>query len=215
MTRILAIAVLVLSTATARARPHDDVVDASLRDDFAFALHEYTQEFTRTWMITRFHAFHVGTKCLARFPDRNMSVLASGAQVANHLVGYARKRGADDWYAIESQRNNDPKTNQKLVYKLMGELTPKLSLTINVEGVDCDAGSRALWIQYWVAIAEELEENPPKAGRVSIVLDVTPKTKGISAEVGRDGTFLFTASRDVEPDNWLETIRTAFRRGAR
>jgi hypothetical protein len=189
--------------------------DAAPLDDFEFALHEYTHEYTRPWAITRFHRFEVGPKCFARFTDKDQAVIASAAQAASHVVNYAKEIGADDWSTIESQRNNDRETNKKIVSDMMAAFRPKLSITVRVEGDDCDAGDRALWMQYWVSITKALEDYPPKSGKVAIVLDVTPKTKVMSATVRKDGTFVFTGSRDIEPtNNWGAPIESTFRRAA-
>jgi len=183
-------------------------------DDFWVALHDYTGEYARPWAVTRFHTFVVGKKCLARFTDKDQAVIGSAAQVATHVVDWAKKVGADDWSTIERQRNNDPETNHKLVYDLMEAFRPRLSITVKVDGEDCDAGNHALWLQYWTQIAYLLEQYPPRQKRVAIVLEVTPKTKVVTASVAKDGTFLFTASRDIEPNNWIEPMEAAFRRAA-
>lgn len=87
------------------------------------------------------------------------------------------------------------------------------TVTITVEGDDCDTKDTALWLRYWVTIAEALKNYPPRAGKVAITLNVTSKAKGMSAAVGKDGsTFVFTGSRDIEPSDWNTQIETAFRK---
>jgi hypothetical protein len=194
--------------AVATAGPHTDL------DDFTFALHEYTGEYARPWAVTRFHTFRVGKRCLAKFADKKYAVIASAAQVATHVVDYAKARGADDWSTIESQRNNDRETNQRMVSQMIDAFRSRLSLTISVDGDDCDAGDRALWLQYWTSIAKALEDYPPKTGRVAIVLEVTPNVKAMSGSIAKDGTLVFTGPRDIEPNDWLAPIESTFRRAA-
>jgi hypothetical protein len=206
--------ILVCVLATAAPAAPDNYDDLS-HDDFAFALHEYTGEYARTWLVTRVHTFQVGKKCLARFADKQQAVIASAAQVGTHIEDYAKARGADDWSTVESQHANTHEANRKLVYDMIEGWRGKLSITIKVEGDDCDAGDRALWLQYWTSIAKALEDYPPKAGKVAIVLDVTARAKTLTASIAKDGTFVFTAPRDIEANNWLAPIESTFRRAAR
>jgi len=194
-------------------RPFRQLV-AGLPDDFAFSLMEHVGEYTRMWMVTRFHTFNVGKKCLARFADRNQGILTSAAAVGRDLLGFAKACGADDWSTIENQRANDRKTNQTLVYKMMSAFRPKLSVTINLDGDDCDGTDHAVWLKYWTSIANLLEQYPPRADKVTVILNVTAKAKGMSATV-KDGTFVFTSARDFEPNAWLEPMQSVFRRSAR
>ena len=195
-------------------RPFRQLV-AGLPDDFAFSLMEHIGEYTRMWMVTRFTTFNVGKTCRARFSDRTQAVLASAAAVGRDMLGYVHRLGADDWSVIEHQRANDPKTNQTMVYKMMDEYRGKLSVTVNVDGEDCDTKGTALWLRYWTSIAGALEAYPPNADKVSIVLNVSAKTKGMTATVANGSLLVFTGARDIEPDDWLGTIERTFKRNAR
>ena len=88
-----------------------------------------------------------------------------------------------------------------MVSQMIDAYRSRLSLTISVEGDDCDAGDRALWLQYWTSIAKALEDYPPKASKVSIVLEVTPNVKAMSGSIAKDGTL-------VIPSEYLEAVIT-------
>jgi hypothetical protein len=209
MSRFLLPIVLAMAmTETAAAHPHEAL------DDFAFSLHEVTGDFARPWVVTRFHTFHVGKRCLARFADKKQAVVGSAAQVAGHLLDYAKSCGADDWSTIESQRTNDRETNKRIVSDMIDAFRPRISITINVEGDDCDTGDRAMWLQYWTSIVQALDEYPPKGHSVAIVLNVTTKVKTMSGAIAKDGTLVFTAPRDIEPNAWGEPVESTFRRAA-
>jgi hypothetical protein len=48
---------------------------------------------------------------------------------------------------------------------------------------------------------------------MTVVIDVTPKTKTLKAEVDKDGTMLkITAARDIEAGNWSGDIDSALKR---
>ena len=74
---------------------------------------------------------------------------------------------------------------------------------------------RARWLRYWTTIAKALRENPPKGKRVMISVNVTAKAKDVTAKVGKDGSFSFTAPRDIEAPKWNETLEAPFIKAAK
>ena len=58
-----------------------------------------------------------------------------------------------------------------------------------------------------------LKANPPKSGKAFITINVTSKAKGVTVDVGKDGsTFTITGSKDVEAVGWDGNIQKAFKR---
>ncbi len=196
-------------------RPFRKIV-AGLPDDFSFGLKEYTGHFNPAWVLTKFHTFKLGEKCLARLSDKNEGALHAASFATRDIIEYGKLVGADDWDRIESQSANDPATNQQLVAKMMDEFRSKLSITIAVEGDDCDAKQNSLWLRYWTTVATALKNYPPKANKVAITLNVTAKAKDVTVAAGKDGaTFTITGPRDIEAPSWSDKIELPFRKVAR
>lgn len=189
---------------------------AGLPDDFSFGLQEYTGKHASAWVLTKMHTFKVGKKCLARLGDKKEGALHAASFATRDVLEYVKDIGGDDWVQIEGQSANDKAFNRDLVAKSMDAFKGKLSITINVEGDDCDAKGNSLWLRYWTTAATALRNYPPRAGKVAIAINVTSKVKAVSAVAAGDGsTFTITAPRDIEASAWSDKIDTAFKKVAR
>ena len=189
---------------------------SGIADDLAFAVKESSGDFHRAWVLTKFHTFKLGKRCAAKLGDPDRGAVHAASYVTRDLVAYARSEGADDWDAIEGQRANEPAFNRELVAKDMDRFGARFSMTVSVEGEDCELARNDLWLRYWTTIATALKDHPPKAKKVAITLDVTAKAKDVTAKVGKDGaTFVFTAPRDTEVTAWDSKFTDAFRKVAK
>ncbi|MFN0250178.1 MAG: hypothetical protein ACKV2T_25060 [Kofleriaceae bacterium] len=184
---------------------------ANIPDNFAFAVKETTGDFYSAWVLTKFHTFKIGKKCRAKLANKDEGAVHAASFATRDIAAWAKAAGAEDWDAVEGQSNNDPKYNRDLVEKDMDAFKKRFSVTVIVDGDDCDAKQSSLWLRYWTTIVGALEDYPPKAKNVKITLTVTAKAKQMSANVGKDGaTFAFTGPRDVEKAMWSDVIVKAF-----
>ncbi len=189
---------------------------SGLADDFAFGLKESTGDYNPAWVLTKFHTFKVGKKCLARLGDKEQSAIHTAGFVTRDILAWAKDAmGAEDWDQIEGQSANDPKFNRDLVDKDMDAFKKKFSFAISIDGDDCDASHGALWLRYWHAISSALMNYPPKAKKVAITLTVSSKAKDFTATVGKDGsTFVMTGPKDKEAP-YTDKVSKAFEKVAR
>lgn len=178
-------------------------------DDFAFSTKESTGHYYSGWILTKLHTFKVGAKCKAKLWDKNLGAVHAATFATRDILEYAKASGAEDWDAIESQSANDPKFNRDLVEKDIEKFKARFSITVNVEGDDCDAQQSSLWLRYWTALATAVKNYPPKAKKVAIVLNVTAKAKDVTAN-----GFTFTAPRDKEAAAWSDKLEAPFRKAA-
>ncbi len=178
-------------------------------DDFAFSTKEATGDYYAGWILTKLHTFKIGAKCKAKLWDKNLGAVHAASFATRDIAEYAKATGAEDWDAIEGATANDPAFNRDLVAKDMDKFRSRFSITINVEGDDCDAQQNSLWLRYWTAIATALKNYPPKAKKVAIVLNVTSKAKDVTAS-----GFTFTAPRDKEAPAWSDKLEAPFRKAA-
>jgi hypothetical protein len=189
---------------------------SGIADDYAFRVKESTGDFYSAWILTKLTTFKVGKKCRARMADKDQGAIHAGTFYTRDIAAYAKSVGADDWDAIEGQSANDPVTNRAMVEKMVEAFKSRLSITVTVEGDDCDAKQGALWLKYWSEIATQLKNYPPRAKKVVITLNVTARAKDVSIKAGKDGAmFAITAPRDKEPSAWTSKLDPAFSKAAR
>ncbi len=184
-------------------------LDAGIPDDFAYVTKEATGHYYTAWVLTKLHTFKVGKKCRAKLSDKEAGAVHAATFATRDVYEYAKASGAEDWDAIESQTANEPKFNRDLVEKDMEKFKSRFSITINVEGDDCDVQQNSLWLRYWTTIATALRNYPPKGKKVAIVLNVTSKAKDVTAN-----GLTFTAPRDKEAPAWSDKLEAPFRKAA-
>lgn len=209
--RPLALALLALVAAPGTALAGDGGGDPITA--FADAVKDATGDYSQSWVITKMTTFKLGAKCAAKLADKNQGAVHAATFYTRDIGEYAKGLTGEDWSAIESQNNNDRETNKPLVEKAMNAFAPRLSVTVTVEGDDCDAKQNSLWLKYWGTIATALRNFPPKAETVAITLDVKSKAKDVTVVMGKDGsTFAITAPKDIEVAAWGDKIEKPFRK---
>lgn len=181
-------------------------------EDHVFNVKESTGRFSSAWVLTKFTTFKLGKKCLAKIGDKDSEFAHTAGFYTRDILEWAKAVGGDDWDRIEQQSSGDPKSNRELVNKSMDEWKKRLSITVTVEGDDCDAKSGSLWLKYWSQIATSLKNYPSKAKQVRITLNVTSKAKDVSV-TGGNGVYSITAPRDVEKSAWTDKFDAAFKKG--
>jgi hypothetical protein len=187
---------------------------ASPHDDLAFAVQESNHDKTSGWIIERLVTLDIGDACWAKVLDHKNGALSKLASDARYIERFAKALTGDEWSALENQGANNRDANRALVDKMITEFVPKFHLTIRLDGKDCDAGSSALWLKYASITTIALSKYPPKAGRLHVTIDVT-SAKGLRAEMNKDGSELvITGSRDIESENWSDTIEKTLKRAS-
>jgi hypothetical protein len=201
MTRFAALVLIALATSSALAGP---------RENFIFSLSEHTGGDLRTEVIDKLVTFKLGKQCMAKLGDRTLNAVSYAAGIGGNIADYAKIVTGDDWNALDSQGRDEVKP---ILSEKIAAFRARFGMTIYVEGDDCDAGKRSLWLWYWDELSRVIKSYPPPSGKAFIVLDVTPRAKTVTCRVSKDGTtFTVTAPRDVEPEHWVESIDEPFRK---
>jgi len=181
--------------------------------DLAFDVREASSAYHREWVITKLTSFQLGKKCLAKLTDKGNDVINTANFYARDIAEYAQIVTGDDWASIENQNTGTRETNKDLVAPMVEAFRKRLSVSISVEGDDCNAKD-GLWLKYWYEIGKTLKAYPPRASSVKITLTVTTKAKDVTATVDRTGSvFSITAPRDIEVRAW--DLSKPFRKVAR
>lgn len=200
-----------VSLALAVATPQLAAADPA--EDFAFEVKESSSSYHRAWVISKLTKLEVGKKCWDKIVDKNNGAVHSALFFSRDIAEYAKGVTGDDWSAIESQNNNDREANKKLIEPMMDAFKSKFRFTIVLEGDDCNAKRNALWLKYWTTLGTAVRDNPPKAGKVSIRLEVTSKVKDVSVTVDKGGgSFVVKAPADIEVVGWSDKMEKPFRK---
>ena len=187
--------------------------DATPQEDLAFAVQNATHDKHTGWIVERLVTVQVSDKCFANLLDKKTQGVTLFTSYARQIQRYAKEISGDDWSSIENQSSNSRDANRKIVDKMVDDFKPKFHITVKLEGDDCDATGKALWLKYIGNTLTALNKYPPKSGKMNVTIDVTSKQKGVTAEVDKTGTSIaIKGSRDIEAGGWADTIEKALLR---
>ena len=206
---------LAAALALALALPASARADAS-RSAFADAVKEATTDHYRGWIIGKLTTWKVGAKCWEKIQDKEGRILDLASFLTRDIAAYALLVTGDDWAAIEGGGTSEKAANKGKVEPLIDAFKSKLSITVKIDGDDCDNGHDPLWMQYVLHVAQNLNKLPPASGRAIISIDVSSKAKKFSIAVGKDrSTFKITAPKTVAAPKWQDQMEAAFKKVAK
>ncbi len=197
----LGAAVICLTSAVSVARADN----ATLSDATLVATGEpYTKN-----IVDKLITLKVGAKCMARLGDKDGGALHAASSVTRGIERWAKRVSSESWSDIEGA---DKEKNQALVAGKIAEFRSKFSMTIDVEGDDCDNGFSALWPRYWNAIVTAMNDYPIDGAKLNITLKVRKAARVVTYVVSPDHTTIeFTAPRDIESSKGLDVLQRPFR----
>jgi hypothetical protein len=174
--------------------------------EFAFELEDVTGQAYTGLVIDRLTTFDVAPICYQKMLDHDNGVLHSAVFYTRDVAKLARALTGDDWTSLETES----------VEPLISRFKDTFSMTIDIDGSDCDARKSALWLDYWTAVTSILEDNPPASGKAFVTLAVRADTDRISVAVDDDASaYTITVPRDTARTGWLATLEKPFRKRAR
>lgn len=185
--------------------------------DFAFEVKESTGEYYSAWIVDKLITFEVAPACYEKMVDRNKyNAVHSASFYTRAVAKYATLLTGDDWDALESSTANDTATKLRMIEPMIDRFRSVFHLTISVEGDDCNATGGALWLKYWGAVRDILNDYPPASGTLFIKLAVRGDAKDISVDVDEaTSTYTITAPLHVEKSGWEDRLLKPFRKRAR
>ncbi|MBA3452366.1 MAG: hypothetical protein H0T42_04635 [Deltaproteobacteria bacterium] len=185
-------------------------------DDFAFEVKEVSSSWNKAFVISKLTTLEVGPACLNKMVhDKDRNAVGRAMSYARNVATYAQMLTGNEWERIETQSNNDRLNNLKYVEPMVDAFKASFSMTINVEGDDCDVSNNSFWLRYWIYISDALVKYPPRGGKAFITLNVSSSARDITSTVDATGTvFVFTGPKDIEPPppSWPDRIEKPFRR---
>ncbi len=198
-------------------RPFRQLFDA-IPDDLAFSVKEATGEFNTAYVMSKLVTFKVGKTCKAKLADPQGRMVHAATFFTRNIETYAKAVGADDWGDIESRSNGGKDATKKLLGEMIDAFAKQFSMTVSVEGDDCDTEHNAFWIKIWGQVGEALAESPPKAKKVAVKISFTKKAKDVTVKVGKDGATIDVtapAAPAQEPSAWDTKIDEPLKKVAR
>ena len=207
----IALAALALSLAI----PASAHADAS-RTAFADAVQEVTTDHYRGWIIGKLTTWKVGARCWEKIQDKEGRAVSLASFLTREIAEYAKQVTGDDWATIEGSGTSEKAANKGKVEPLIDAFKSKFSLTVKIDGDDCDAGHDPLWMQYVMHAAQNVNKLPPASGKAFISIDVSSKAKKFSISVSKDrSTFKITGPKSIAAAKWQNQMESAFKKVAK
>jgi hypothetical protein len=177
--------------------------------DFSYALMLDTDPL-RAKILDKLFDLRVGPACLAKLPVKDSKARHTFSFTTRYVLEYGKAVTGDDWDAIFSQ-SGDAEMNKATAFGMIDDFKKRFSFVVAIEGKDCDNTHDALWQRYVNTIAQAMQNNPPKAKKVTITLNMSAKAKDITVKAAKDGsTITFTAPMTLEPKAWSDKLAAPF-----
>lgn len=180
------------------------------------AVAEATGNNYRGWAIGKLTTWKVGKACAAKLqkPEGRPLTLISSASLS--IAAFAKHVTGDDWATLEGSGTSEKIASKPIVEPKVAAFGSKFSLTVSIDGDDCDDGHDPLWMQYVMHAVENIVRTPPVAGKAFVTIDVSSKAKGFAIAVSKDGaTFKITAPKEIPPAKWQDEMGRAFAKVAK
>lgn len=205
-------AVVALSVLVASPAAHAD----ANADAFGEAVQLKSTDYYRGWSISKLTTWKVGKKCLAKMIDGEGRIMSLAQFMTTEIAGYAKTVTGDDWATVEGSGTSEKAAHKATVEKMVDQMKGKFSLTVSVEGDDCDGGFDPLWMQYVMRAVEDVHKMPPAAGKAIISIETSAKTKAFTVSVSKDGsTFKLKGPIEVAASHWQNDLEAAFQKVAK
>ena len=169
------------------------------------------QPYTKA-IVDKLIVFKVGPKCLAKLGDKDGRAVHMAGFVTRAIENWAKRVTGESWADIENQ---DKEKNQAIVAAKIDQFRSKFSITIDIEGYDCDNGSGALWAGYLYTAITALNAYPIDVPSLAITIKARKAARTVTYTMSPDGTAVeYTAARDITPPQWSDIIERPFRQRA-
>ena len=184
--------------------------------DYSDAVKAHTNDNYRALSIEKLTTWKVGKKCWEKIVAPSGRILDLTSFMTREIAGFAKQVSGDDWATIEGAGMSQKEASKATIEKMVTAFRAKFSLSVSIDGDDCDASHDPLWMQYVMRAVEAVNAKPPAAGKAFIVIDVSSKVKQFSITVSKDGaTFKLTGPKEIAAAQWQDEVRRVFAKAAR
>ena len=178
---------------------------------YADAVQEVTTDHYRGWIIGKLTTWKVGAACWEKIQNKEGRIVNLASFSTREIAEYAKQVTGDDWASIEGSGTSEKAANKGKVEPMITAFKSKFSLSVSIDGDDCDDGHDPLWHQYVMHAVQDVNKLPPAAGKAFISIDVSAKTKKFGISVSKDGsTFKITAPKETASAKWQDQMESAF-----
>nr|MBA3454413.1 hypothetical protein [Deltaproteobacteria bacterium] len=176
-------------------------------DELSFEVRQHSSDWHRALVLSKLTMFDVGATCWSKMVgDKDRNVIVAAASYAATVTKYAAMLTGNDWERIKPVKH---------VEMMVDAFTDRFSLTIHIDGDDCDVGGSAAWLRYWQYAANAILKYPPRTGGAHIDIHVSSSARDITSTFEPDGSkFTFTVPKDAESPTWAERIEKPFRQAS-
>lgn len=178
---------------------------------YAEAVRLATSDNYRTFAISKLTTWKVGAKCWAKIVDPDGRILSLTSFLTRDIAAYAKLVTKDDWATLEGSGTTEKEANKAKVEQTVAAFKPKFSLTVAIDGDDCDDSHDPLWMQYVLHAIEAINASPPASGKAFISITASAKAKTFSCTVAKDGaTFTIVGPKETAAAKWQDQLTRTF-----
>lgn len=178
---------------------------------YADAVKYKTSDNWRSLSIAKLTTWKVGKKCWNKIIDPEGRILDLTSFMTGEIAEYAQKVTGEDWATIEGSGVTEKEANKVKIEPMITAFRQKFSLTVSIDGDDCDASHDPLWMQYVMRAVEAVNAKPPTSGKAFIVIDVSSKVRKFSMTASKDGaTFKISGHKEIADGQWQNEVSRVF-----
>ncbi len=183
---------------------------------YADAVHDATTDHYRGYILSKLTTWKVGGTCWEKIQKSGGRIVDLGSFLTRDLAAYAKAATGDDWATIEGSGTSEKAKNKAKVEAMVDAFKSKFSLSVSIDGDDCDDGHDPLWMQYVLHAAEDVATFPPASGKAFISIAVSSKAKKFGIAVDKTGSkFTITAPKETASAKWQDQMESAFKKVAK
>jgi hypothetical protein len=184
--------IALLTTALARSASAD--VGA-----YAEAVRQGTSDNYRAFSIAKLTTWKVGKKCWDKIVEPEGRIMSLTSFLTREIATYAKE------VTTEKAANRDK------VEQTVAAFKSRFSLSVAIDGDDCDGSHDPLWMQYVMRSIEALNATPTATGKAFLSITASSTAKKFSFTVGKDrSTFTLVGPKETAVGQWQYEVRRVF-----
>jgi hypothetical protein len=165
----------------------------------------------RAFAISKLTTWKVGKKCWDKIVDPDGRIMSLTSFMTRDIAAYAALVTKQEWATLEGSGTTEKEANKAKVEQAVAAFKRQFSLSVTVEGDDCDGSHDPLWMQYVARSLEAINATPPASGKAFLSITASAKATKFSIVAGKDGaTFTIVGPKDTAAAKWQNELGRVF-----
>jgi hypothetical protein len=165
----------------------------------------------RAFAISKLTTWKVGKKCWDKIVDPDGRIMSLTSFMTRDIAAYAALVTKQEWATLEGSGTTEKEANKAKVEQAVAAFKRQFSLSVTVEGDDCDGSHDPLWMQYVARSLEAINATPPASGKAFLSITASAKATKFSIVASKDGaTFTIVGPKDTAAAKWQNELGRVF-----